>query len=260
MKNFFPKYLWTLVCTLLIFAEKVQAQQYNSDSFLSKPHGTMTIIPTVGQRSSMIMNTISLFPKWELTYAMYAYHKDRDLLTDDGHSSSFYAKYMFYENKTHDGGAAVKFGTGLFPGLIQNEDKDSDAFTTYWVNFPTTIPLFETLSWDIIPGTSYTRPESNDQSKGWGFTYSTRLAYYPFAPNWGIVGEAFGTEGQRTSPAEYRIGVRWEKSANTVFALTYGEQFNGAAGAGIEFGVMLFTPQFACLGKCKKYEYTSKGL
>lgn len=244
----------------MLFATRVSAQQYNSDSWLAKPHGTVTIIPTVGQRNSMIMNTFSLIPEWEFTYAMYAYHKDNDILTDDGHSSSFYAKYMFYENKAHNGGAAVKFGTGLFPGMLKAEDKNNDAFSTYWINFPSTIPLAHNLSWDIIPGTSYTKPESTEKSEGWGFTYSTRFAYYPFNPKLGIVGEAFGTEGERTSPPEYRIGLRWEKSPSTVFALTYGEQFNGSEGAGIEFGVMIFTPQFACIGKCKEYSYTSRGL
>lgn len=259
MKGFSAKYLWS-IAFIILFIDRASAQQYNSDSWLTKPHGVITIIPTVGQRSSMIMNTFALFPDWEFTYAIYAYHKDNDILTDDGHSSSYYAKYMFYENKTHDGGAAIKFGTGLFPGMIQQADRADDAFATYWVNFPVTIPLGESLSWDVIPGTSYTNSKNDDESEGWGFTYSTRLAYYPFAPNWGLVGEVFGTEGQRTSPTEYRVGVRWEKSANTVFALTYGEQFHGNEGAGIEFGIMLFTPQFACLGKCKEYNYTSKGL
>lgn len=250
----------TIILLLFLFTEIALAQQYNSDSWVTKPHGTITLIPTVGQRSSMIMNTFALLPEWEFTGAIYAYHKDKEFLTDNGHSSSLYAKYRYYENEAHNGGAAIKFGTGLFPGMIKPEDKNSDAFTTYWVNFPTTFPLASNLSWDIVPGTSYTKPKSDEVDPGWGLTYSTRLAYYPFVPNLGVVGEVYGTEGERSSPAEYRIGLRWEKSANTVFALTYGERLNGEAGAGIEFGMMIFTPQFACPGKCKEYNYTSKGL
>ena len=81
------------------------AQQFNSDSWLSKPHGTVTLIPTYGQRNSMIMNTYSLFPKWEFTMAAYLYNDDDDPTTNDGYSTSLYVKYMFYENKAQTGGA-----------------------------------------------------------------------------------------------------------------------------------------------------------
>ena len=35
-----------------------------------------------------------------------------------------------------------------------------------------------------------------------------------------------------------------------VSALIYGHEFGGPPGAGFEFGVMLFTTPFACLGRC----------
>src|SRR4051794_5430290 len=56
----------------------VSAQQFNSDSWLSKPHGMVTIIPTYGQRNSMLMTTYSLFPRWEFTVAGYLYNDDGD--------------------------------------------------------------------------------------------------------------------------------------------------------------------------------------
>ncbi|MCU7549397.1 hypothetical protein OCK74_09745 [Chitinophagaceae bacterium LB-8] len=34
--------------------------------------------------------------------------------------------------------------------------------------------------------------------------------------------------------------------------VTHGQEFNGNLGAGFEFGIMLFTPQFACFGGCNK--------
>src|SRR5690349_24494758 len=102
-------------CLLIVFICVVDffvahSQQFNSDSWLSKAHGTITLIPTFGERNSMLMNTYSLFPRWEFTIAAYLYNDDGDLKTDDGYSASLYAKYMFYENKAKTGGAAVKFG------------------------------------------------------------------------------------------------------------------------------------------------------
>ena len=105
----------------------------------------------------MLMNTYSLFPKWEFTMAAYLYNDDGDQTTDDGYSSSFYVKYMFYENKAKTGGAAVKAGTGLFPGTLDGEDRSKDAFQTYWMNAPVTFPFMKNrLQWDVMPGASMT--------------------------------------------------------------------------------------------------------
>src|SRR5215831_11449211 len=150
--SFFDKIVMLSLCKLrtsgivaaclILPLHEILAQQYNSDSWLSKPHGTITIIPTYGQRNSMLMTTYSLFSKWEFTIAAYLYNNDHDPLTDDGYSTSLYGKYMFYENKTQTGGASVKAGTGMRPGTINNEDRAKDAFKSWWVNFPCTIPLF----------------------------------------------------------------------------------------------------------------------
>lgn len=229
----------------------ISAQQFNSDSWLSKTHGTITIIPTWGQRNSMLMNTYSLFPKFEFTVAAYLYNDDGDTRTDDGYSSTLYAKYMFYQNKAATGGAAVKVGTGLFPGTLDGEDRTKDAFKTFWMNTPCTIPFFNNkLSWDLMPGASVTRKYGPENHSAWAFTYSTRLGWYPFDPRWSFVGEVFGSMGETSSPAEYKLGLRWEPSQYGVFAFTYGQEFVGSNGAGFEIGVMLFTPPFACLGGC----------
>jgi hypothetical protein len=245
--------IFALLIYALLFTNKSHAQQFNSDSWIAKPHGTITLIPTFGERSTMLMATYSLFPKWEFTNAIYVYNKDKNLNTDDGHSTALYAKYMFFENEAETGGAAVKFGTGMFPGTIKGEDKTNDAFNTYWVNFPITIPFFENqLSWDIMPGASVTRQYgTNKEPNAWGLTYSTRLAWYPLNPIWAIVGEVFGTEGDVYAKPEYKIGLRWEPNKYINWAFTYGQEFNGNEGAGFEIGVMIFTPQFACFGPCK---------
>lgn len=242
-----------LFIALYLSTSLAYAQQYNSDSWISKPHGTITLIPTIGERSSMLMSTFSLLPDWEFTNAIYTYNKDNNFNTDDGHSTSLYAKYMFYQNQSETGGASVKFGTGMFPGTIKGEDKRNDAFNTYWVNFPVTIPFFENkLSWDIMPGASITKQyDAEDEENALGFTYSTRLAWYPSNPEWAIVGEVFGTEGEVVAIPEYKIGLRWEPNYNITWAFTYGQEFNGTEGAGFELGIMIFTPQFACFGPCK---------
>lgn len=235
-----------------LFCNESKGQQFNSDSYISKPHGMATIILTTGQRNTMLMNTFSLFPKWEFTAAAYIYRKDDDRLTDDGYSLSMYAKYMFYENEAKTGGFAMKAGKGLDPGYLDGSEKVHDASETYWTNAPATIPFFNNkLSWDIMPGASMTLKYGEENTTAWAFTYSTRLAYYPFSPELSLVGELFGSEGQVNSQPEYRTGLRWEPSQYANIALTYGAKLNGESGSGFEIGVMLFTPRFACLRGCK---------
>lgn len=238
-----------IFCALFFTHGHVFSQQFNSDSWLSKPHGMMTIIPTWGERSSMLMNTVSLFPRWEFTMAAYLYNDDKDKGTDDGYSTSFYAKYMFYENKTRTGGAAIKGGTGMFPGTLNADLREKDAFKTFWINTPVTIPFLDNkLSWDIMPGVSTTLNVDKDSLNGWAFTYSTRLAYNPWGPKFSIVAEVFGSEGETGTIPEYKFGPRYDLSQYATFAFTYGQEFNGNKGAGFELGVMLFTPPFAKLG------------
>jgi hypothetical protein len=251
----FRRYFLSAFTALTIIS--VNAQQFNSDSWLSKPWGTVTLIPTIGQRNTMIMNTYSLFPKWEFTMAAYLYNNDNNPTTNDGYSWSLYFKYMFYENKAKTGGIAVKAGTGMFPGTLNAELRVQDAFKTYWMNVPATIPLFNnTLSWDIMPGASYTNNYGEEGISGWSFTYSTRLAWYPWSPELSIVGEIFGAAGTASTVPEFKIGPRWEPSPYSVFALTYGQEMGGNLGAGFEFGIMLFTPPFACFG-CKPAKSTA---
>jgi len=248
-----------LSCLMMLSNKECMAQQFNSDSWISKQHGTITIIPTFGQRNMMLMNTYSLFPKWEFTMAAYLYRNDNDPLTDDGHSTSLYAKYMFYENKTKTGGAAVKAGTGMFPGTLNEENRTNDAFQTFWMNVPVTFPFLNNkLQVDLMPGASLTSHSDSSKASSAGFTYSTRVAWYPFNDQGSFVGEIFGSEGGIKSKPEYKIGFRWEPNPYSVFAFTYGQEFNGTNGAGFEIGVMLFTPPFACLGGCNKVKKPKK--
>jgi len=247
-----PKFSAALLLAVCVLVSRpAAAQQYNSDNYLSKPHGMATIILTAGERNSMFMNTFSLLPRWEFTAAAYLFYADGNPLTGEGYSTSFYAKYMIFENAAKTGGVAIKGGTGLDPGYVNNSVPLEDAFRTYWTNTPLTLPLFDNkLSWDIMPGASVTRKYGSKQEVSLAFTYATRLAWYPTDPEWAIVGEVYGAEGDARAIPEYRIGLRWEPNQHAVFALTYDDEFESDRGAGVEFGIMLFTPAFACIGGC----------
>ena len=240
------------ILTCMLISNAIQGQQFSSDNYLSKPHGMATIILTTGQRNTMVMNTFSLFPRWEFTFAAYIYRSDKDRLTNDGYSVSGYAKYMIYENEAKTGGFAVKAGKGLEPGYLDGEEKINEASETYWMNAPVTLPFFNNkLSWDLMPGASSTKLYQEENKTAWAFTYTTRLAWYPFNTELALVGEIFGSEGELPSNPEYRTGLRWEPSQYANIALTYGAKLNGSTGAGWEIGVMLFTPRFACFKGCK---------
>ena len=249
--KYFQKF--AILSLIFLLCSPVISQQFNSDNYLSKPHGMATIILTMGQRNIMFMTTFSLLPKWEFTAASYIYNDDKDPLTDDGHSLSFYAKYMFYENKAKTGGFALKLGTGMDPGYLDGSDRVNDAFKTYWTNAPVTFGFFGyRLSWDIMPGASVTRHYGSDDKTAWAFTYSTRLAWYPFDPSFAVVGEIYGSEGDVYAKPEYRAGLRWEPNQFSCFALTFDDEFRGSNGAGFEIGMMLFTPPFFGIGNIKK--------
>jgi hypothetical protein len=261
MKVHIKKFVASIIARTVVFWMIVlscnlsQGQQYSSDSWLSKPYGTMTVIPTFGQKSSMLMTTYSLLPKWEFTMAVWIYDFDNNASTNDDYTTSFYAKYMFYQNTAETGGSSVKFGTGLDPGVLTEDGVN--AFQSYWVNFPTTIPLFNNkVSWDIMPGLNTSIKNSIDSTISTSFTYTTRLAWYCFGPKLAIVGEVFGSEGQTANKPDYRIGLRWEPGPHAAFAVTYSKEFTTNSGAGFEFGIMLFSPPFVGLGKNRKSQFT----
>ena len=231
-------------------ARPARAQQFNSDNYLSKPPGVATLILTGGERNDIFMFTFSLIPHWEFTTAAYIVNSDGDPRTDDGYSTTLYAKWMLYENAAKTGGMAFKFGTGLDPGYL-TEVGVQDGFRSFWMNAPFTLPFKNnTISLDLMPGVSYTADYGENGAPAWAFTYSTRLAWYPSGPKLALVGEVFGAEGQLRSIPEYKTGLRWEPDQYVTIALSYGQEFAGTHGAGAEAGLMLFTPPFFCLRGC----------
>jgi hypothetical protein len=243
--------LWLCLC--VAFRGAAQAQQFNSDSWISKPHGTATVIVTAGQRTTMMMTTLSLLPRWEFTVAAYVYNQDADRLTSEGHSTSAYAKFMFWQNDAQTGGGAVKAGVGMNPSYTLEGVAYKTGSQTFWTNAPITLPFFDNrLSWDLMPGASATLSYPRDGQVAWAFTYSSRLAWYPFSPELALVGEVFGAAGQAVVSPTYRAGIRWEPDVHTNIALTYTRRFDGELGPGVEIGIMLFSPPFFCIGTCKK--------
>jgi len=241
-----------LVLAGILIGNRALAQQFNSDSYISKPHGMATIILTTGEHTTMFMTTFSLFPRWEFTVAGYLFNTDADKKTGEGTQVSAYAKYMFYENAAKTGGFAVKGGTGMKPSYILDGSGYQTSSQTWWMNAPATIPFFDNrLSWDIMPGWSATPNSEGSGHTAWAFTYSTRLAWYPVNMKWALVGEAFGAAGEAKLDPEYKVGLRWEPNAHVNIAVTYGAKFNGSPGSGFEIGAMLFSPPFLCFSGCK---------
>jgi hypothetical protein len=253
MKSALAKLSGAALAGLCLLADMpAAAQQFNSDSYISKPHGMVTTILTTGEHTTMFMMTFSLFPNWEITAAGYLFNTDADRKTAEGTQYSLYAKYMFYENKEKTGGFAVKGGTGMKPSYVLDGVGYQTSSQTLWMNAPATIPFFDNrLSWDIMPGWSVTRNSGGTGHDAWAFTYSTRLAWYPVNMKWALVGEAFGAAGEAKLDPEYKVGLRWEPNAHVNIAVTYGAKFNGSPGSGFEIGAMLFSPPFLCFSGCK---------
>lgn len=243
-----------LFCLAASYAGTARAQQYNSDSWISKPHGTVTTILTAGERTTMWMMTFSLVPRWEFTTAAYVYDDDGDRTTADGYSTSWYGKYMPWMNADKTGGLGIKAGIGMKPSYVLESQVYKEGSLTAWTNAPLTLPFLNNrLSLDVMPGASVTfnHPEKGDEK--WAFTYSTRLAWYPTSLTWSIVGEIFGSAGQAEVKPDYRVGLRWEPNEYVNIAATYAAGLDGSEGSGFELGVMLFSPPFLCAGKCRPY-------
>lgn len=236
---------------LFFFTVSLQAQQFNTDNYWTAPYGTQTSTLTVGEEFSFLMFTAALLPKWEVNLGTTLF-KDQPHLNSSGHYSiTAYLKYMAYENASRTGGVGFMAGTGVVPGYFLKGTVTDDS-TSYWVTAPITFPIFnDTLSWDVMPGVTFNKLEDGNFSTGYesGFTYSSRLAVYKVIPRSAIVGEVFGTEGPAFSDPQYRFGVRWE-SEHVIAALTYGNTFDKKPGAGVEFGVMILSPEFLCFGPC----------
>ncbi len=233
-----------LLVVLFCFSHNLLAQQFNTDNYLTMPHGTGTFVLTAGQRNSGMVSSFAFIKNFEF-FAQASLFSDGRVDDYNQHfTTTIYAKYMFWLNKAKSGGAAVFLGFGRAPGSYA-QDRYLPMHKNYWTALPVTIPLFKnTISWDIMPGALVDFDYGNNKETAWGFTYSTRVAVYKVIPKTAIVGEIFGTEGKAYSKPEYKVGLRFEANDFIVPAISYGGTFDGSFGGGFEIGVMIFSPPF----------------
>ncbi|GMQ35120.1 hypothetical protein Ataiwa_33930 [Algoriphagus taiwanensis] len=236
-----------LFVVLLLFqslANDVSAQQFNTDNFLTMPHGTGTFVISTGQRSTNLISSFALVPRFEFFVQGNLFRDYRIENYVQHFTTTVYAKYMFWANEENNGGGAVFFGFGRSPGYYQ-DTQFTQLHKNVWTAIPITIPLLNNaISWDIMPGALVDFNAKDRNESAWGFTWSSRLAIYKVIPKTAIVAEVYGTQGQAQSPAEYKIGLRYEPNDFIVPAISYSSQFKGAYGAGLEIGIVIFTPQF----------------
>jgi hypothetical protein len=222
----------------------IHSQQFNSDNYLTMPHGTTTITMTTGERNAATILSFALIPKWEFFAQAFLFWENEEKSIPQYFNVQGYAKYMFWVNAKNNGGGAVFFGFGKSPGYWQDTEF-LKAHQNIWTAMPITLPFFNnTISWDIMPGALFDWQNTETGNPNWGFTYSTRVAVYKIIPKTAIVGEVFGTEGSAYSAPEYKIGLRWEPNNTIIPAITYGSTFDGSAGARFEIGVTIFSPEF----------------
>ncbi|MFD1315130.1 hypothetical protein [Namhaeicola litoreus] len=238
------KYFLVLILCSCSFVG-VKGQQFNTDNYLTMPHGTSTITLTAGQRNSGVIASFSLIPNFEFFAQATMFYENTSLEIPSHFTTTVYAKYMFWVNEEKNGGGGVFLGIGKTPGYWANTEF-IELHKNIWSAASFTFPLFDNaVSWDLMPGMVYDWSSEPESPGGWGFTYSTRVAVYGIIPQSALVGEVLGTEGDLFSPMEYRIGIRWEPNKFVIPAITYGNTFSGSGqGARLEVGVMIFSPPY----------------
>ncbi|WP_439183524.1 hypothetical protein [Carboxylicivirga taeanensis] len=245
--KYFQKQLILIFITIIlcqISSNKVSAQQFNSDNYLTMPHGIGTFVLASGQRNSAMYATFSLLPRFELNFSSALFWEDKKANLPQHFSTNLFGKYMFWVNEANNGGAAIFLGVGRSPGYY-NQSGYSAFHKNYWTSIAVTFPLFNnTISWDIMPGALVDFDHGNKNNQAWGFTWSTRMAIYKIIPQTAIVAEAYGTEGDVSSKAEYKVGLRWEPNDYIIPAISYGSCFDGSSASGFEIGIIIFTPPF----------------
>jgi hypothetical protein len=236
----------TVVFLSIFFLSSIptRAQQFNTDNYLTMPHGTATIVLTAGGRNAGTAASFALAPKWEFFAQAFLYWENEKELSPQHFNILGYAKYMFWVNKENNGGGAAFLGFGKSPGYWE-QTEFLKTHQNIWTAVPITLPLFNnTISWDIMPGAIFDWSNGESGDPAWGFTYSTRVAVYKIIPKTAIVGEIYGTSGSAYSAPEYKIGLRWEPNNTIVPAITYGRSLDGTSGPQLEIGVLIFSPQF----------------
>lgn len=249
MIHFKPKFMIRkkigIIFLFLITVTFTKAQQFNSDNYVTMPKGTGTFVVNYGERDASFYMVFALFNNFELNIQTNLFKENVSNAIPNHFTTNIYGKYTFWKNKKDNGGGAVFLGMGRSPGYY-TQNEYSEMHQNYWTAVPVTIPIGNSIFWDIMPGAlvDFGFEENLKKTTAWGFTYSSRVAIYKVIPETAIVGEIYGTEGKAYSQPEYKAGLRWEPNAWITLAGTYGAALNGEKGAGFELGIVIYTPQF----------------
>jgi len=232
-------------CVLMIFSlSQTYGQQFNTDNYLTMPHGTGTFVITGGERNSSFISSFALIKNFEFFFQANLFKDTRVNGYSQHYTTTAYAKYMFWANKENTGGAAAFLGLGQAPGYYTNT-KYTKMHRNFWTAIPITLPLLNnSLYWDVMPGAMVDFANGEAKDKAWGFTWSSRIAIYKIIPKIAIVGEIYGVEGKAYSKPEYKVGVRWEPNDFIIPAISYGACLDGSLGSGLEIGIVIYTPSF----------------
>ena len=249
------KFPQTFLVAALLFAVLpgvTMAQQFTSDNYLSMPHGTQTVVLTTGTEMTTVLPSFALFRNWEFFLAAVLYHQNAEEAVAAHYSTSFWGKYMAYENEARNGGWAVTAGTGSSPGYYRQQVGLDRGLKTWWITPMATLPLFGgALLWDLNPGAVVNTDYEGSGEVKYGFQYATRLALYGVIPKSALVGEVYGTAGDAFVEGQYRVGIRWEPSESVgAVALTWSQGLDGSVSQGLEIGVVIYSPRFLCFGGC----------
>ncbi len=236
---------------LLLAGYGLQAQQFNTDNHWVAPYGVGTLMATAGEEYASLYLVAALIENWEFNAQFVFNYEDPRGNSGAYTATNIYAKHRIWQNESESAGYAFTFGTGLFPGHVEVGEV-VNPFQSWWVNGAATFAFNnDKITWDILPGATVNLDNEQSGNTAWGFTYSSRAAFYGVIPKTAIVGEVFGTAGEAKVNPVYRAGLRYE-SPKWIWALTYSDAFGHGEGAGIELGFMYFTDAIFCNKKCRE--------
>lgn len=216
------------------------AQQFVSDNQWVAPEGVATVIGTAGETYAQLDLVMAFVQEWEFNFQLVHYYDDPRSISDSYTNTSVFVKRRFYQNEDETAGYAAMAGFGLFPEH-RDQGEVISSLNSWWAQGIATFAFANnSITWDILPGATVNFDHKQRNKTAWGFTYSSRAAFYNIIPQSALVGEVFGTAGEARAPISYRAGIRWE-SPKWILSATYSTAFDSSFGAGFEIGFMYFT-------------------
>ena len=91
-------------------------QQFNTDNYLTMPHGTISTTLTAGQRNTGFIASFALIPNFEFFAQATLFYEDASLEIPSHFTTTVFGKYMFSVNAEKNGGGGVFLGIGKATG------------------------------------------------------------------------------------------------------------------------------------------------